>query len=88
MPFLGAMCLCRRFFEELSRVSPGYGGEIQLTDGLNALCKKERVMALDFDGRRYDSGNLKGYIETIIDFALEHPETGPWLKQFLQNKTL
>jgi UTP--glucose-1-phosphate uridylyltransferase len=45
-------------------------------------------MALDFDGRRYDSGNLKGYIETIIDFALEHPETGPWLKQFLQNKTL
>jgi len=83
---LGRYVLTPAVFDILASVPAGYGGEIQLTDGLNALCRQERVMALDFAGRRYDSGNLKGYLETIIDFALEHPEAGPWLKEFIKNK--
>ena len=83
---LGRYVLTPQVFDMLSAVSPGYGGEIQLTDGLNALCGVQRMMALDFAGRRYDSGNLKGYLETVIDFALDHPEAGPWMRRFIKEK--
>ena len=66
--------------------APGYGGEIQLTDGLRTLCRQNQMIAVDFEGRRYDTGNLKGFLEATIDFALEHPETGAWLKGFIKEK--
>ena len=44
------------------------------------------MIAVDFEGRRYDTGNLKGFLEATIDFALEHPETGAWLKGFIKEK--
>ena len=42
--------------------------------------------AVDFEGRRYDTGNLKGYLEAIIDFALKNDEAGEWLRQFIIDK--
>ena len=44
------------------------------------------MVAVDFEGRRYDTGNLKGFLEATLDFALDHPETGEWLKQFILDK--
>ena len=41
---------------------------------------------MDFEGRRYDTGNLKGFLEATIDFALDHPETGAWLRGFIKEK--
>ena len=75
-----------RIFDVLENVKPGYGGEIQLTDGLRELCRRSRMVAVDFEGRRYDTGNLCGFLEATIDFALDHPATGAWLKGFLKEK--
>lgn len=83
---LGRYVLTPTIFNLLERTPPGYGGEIQLTDGLNILCQIERVLACDFVGKRYDSGNLQGYFEAIIDFALDHPEMKTWLPEFLKQK--
>ena len=83
---LGRYVLTPDIFDILENQAPGYGGEVQLTDGLKTLCGRRRMVACDFDGRRYDTGNLKGFLEATIDFALEHPETGDWLKDFLKDK--
>lgn len=83
---LGRYVLTPDIFDILEQVKPGYGGEIQLTDGLKELCQVNRMVAVDFEGRRYDTGNLKGFLEATIDFAMDHPETGEWLKRFLKEK--
>ncbi len=83
---LGRYVLTPGIFDVLENLTPGYGGEIQLTDGLSELCKKEKMVAVDFEGKRYDTGNLKGFLEATIDFAMDHPETGKWLKRFLKEK--
>jgi len=83
---LGRYVLTRRIFEMLENTSPGYGGEIQLTDGLRALCREAPMVAVDFEARRYDTGNLPGFLEATIDFALRDVNVGPWLKEFLIEK--
>lgn len=83
---LGRYVLTSGIFDILENLKPGYGGEIQLTDGLGLLCKQEEMVAVDFEGKRYDTGNLKGFLEATIDFALEHRETGEWLKRFIRDK--
>lgn len=83
---LGRYVLSPGIFDILEDLEPGYGGEIQLTDGLRKLCRREPMVAVDFEGRRYDTGNLRGFLEATIDFALDHPETGAWLKTFLKDK--
>lgn len=83
---LGRYVLTSSIFEILENTKPGYSGEIQLTDGLKQLCRQERMMAVDFDGRRYDTGNLKGFLEATVDFALADPKVGPWLSEFIKQK--
>lgn len=83
---LGRYVLTPAIFDVLENLTPGYGGEIQLTDGLRELCHRERMVAVDFEGRRYDTGNLNGFLEATIDFALDHPATGAWLKDFIKHK--
>lgn len=83
---LGRYVLSPAIFDILEDLKPGVGGEIQLTDGLQKLCQKEKMLAVDFEGRRYDTGNVRGFLEATIDFALDHPTTGPWLKGFLKEK--
>ena len=60
--------------------------QIQLTDGMKELLGRERMCGVDFEGRRYDTGNLKGYLEAIIDFALRNEEAGDWLREFIIQK--
>jgi UTP--glucose-1-phosphate uridylyltransferase len=83
---LGRYVLTSEIFDLLENTPPGYGGEIQLTDGLKTLCKQSPMVAVDFEGRRYDTGNLKGFLEATIDFALESGEIGPWLREFILDK--
>ena len=83
---LGRYILSPDIFDLLENIPPGYGGEIQLTDGLRELCKTSPMVAVDFVGRRYDTGNLAGFLETEIDFALKDPGVGKWLKEFIINK--
>ncbi len=83
---LGRYVLTPEIFDILENLSPGYGGEIQLTDGLKQLCRTNPMVAVDFEGRRYDTGNLNGFLEATIDFALGHPQTGDWLRRFILDK--
>ena len=83
---LGRYILTPGIFTLLENTPPGYGGEIQLTDGLRQLCKVSPMVAVDFTGRRYDTGNISGFLEATIDFALKDPGVGPWLKQFIIDK--
>lgn len=83
---LGRYVLTSEIFDILEHTLPGYGGEIQLTDGLRTLCKQTPMVAVDFEGRRYDTGNLKGFLEATIDFALTDGEIGPWLREFILDK--
>ena len=81
---LGRYVLTSEIFAILENTPPGHGGEIQLTDGLRTMCKRQPMVAVDFVGKRYDTGNIKGYLETIIEFALQNPEVSSWLKGFLK----
>ncbi|HHT16311.1 MAG TPA: UTP--glucose-1-phosphate uridylyltransferase GalU [Papillibacter sp.] len=83
---LGRYLLSPEIFDILENTPPGYGGEIQLTDGLRQLCRKSPMIAVDFEGRRYDTGNLSGFLEATIDFALASSEIGPWMRAFIKEK--
>ena len=83
---LGRYVLTPAIFDILAHTAPGRNNEIQLTDGMKELCRMEPMCAVDFEGRRYDTGNLKGYLEAIIDFALKNEEAGDWLRDFIKEK--
>ncbi|MCL2368403.1 MAG: UTP--glucose-1-phosphate uridylyltransferase GalU [Oscillospiraceae bacterium] len=85
---LGRYVLTSSIFPVLENTPPGKGGEIQLTDGLKALCKVEPFVAKNFAARRYDTGNLNGFLEATIDFALDYPETKDFLRQYLRSLSL
>ena len=83
---MGRYVLTPAIFDILANTAPGRNNEIQLTDGMKQLCRVEKMCAVDFEGRRYDTGNLKGYLESIIDFALKNEEAGDWLRKFIIDK--
>lgn len=83
---LGRYVLTPAIFDILEHTAPGRNNEIQLTDGMKELVRHERMCAVDFEGRRYDTGNLQGYLEATIDFALKNAEAGDWLREFIKEK--
>ena len=80
---VGRYVLSPRIFHHLRTMPAGAGGEIQLTDGIARLMQEERVLAYEFEGRRYDCGSKLGYLEATVDFGLEHSEVGEAFKRFL-----
>jgi UTP--glucose-1-phosphate uridylyltransferase len=82
---VGRYILTPGIFECLENVTPGKGGEIQLTDGIADLLKRERVLAYRFAGTRYDCGSKLGYMKANVEFALRHPEIGHEFAQYLQD---
>ena len=83
---VGRYVLSPRIFHHLRTMPPGAGGEIQLTDGIARLMQEERVLAYEFEGRRYDCGSKLGYLEATVDFGLEHGEVGAAFKRFLADR--
>ena len=81
---VGRYVLTPRIFHHLRTMPAGAGGEIQLTDGIARLLEDEKVLALEFDGRRYDCGNKLGYLEATVELGLKHPEFGPAFAEFLK----
>jgi UTP--glucose-1-phosphate uridylyltransferase len=81
---VGRYILTPGIFDELRHTGRGAGGEIQLTDGIAALLKKERVSVLPFAGTRYDCGSKIGYLRATIEYALRHPELGENFRAYLE----
>jgi len=73
---VGRYVLSARIMHHLAQVSPGAGGEIQLTDGIAALLREERVLAYRFQGKRYDCGSKLGYLQAMVAYGRKHPEVG------------
>src|SRR6188508_1106049 len=83
---VGRYVLTPRIFHHLRTMPPGAGGEIQLTDGIARLMQEERVLAYEFEGRRYDCGSKLGYLEATVDYGLQHSEVGAGFDRFLAQR--
>jgi UTP--glucose-1-phosphate uridylyltransferase len=82
---VGRYVLSGRIFSYLEHIGKGAGGEIQLTDGIAALMKDERVLAYRYEGTRYDCGSKLGYLKATTAMGLKHPETADAYRQFLRD---
>ncbi len=87
---IGRYVLQPEIFPILEATKPGSGGEIQLTDGLNALATGDiagGVYGVIFSGRRYDTGDRLDYLKAIVQVATSREDLGPdflaWLRQFM-----
>lgn len=83
---LGRYIITPEIFDCLENTPPGKGGEIQLTDALLSLLEKQKILAYDFIGRRYDVGDKMGFLEATIDFALKREDLKPQLIEFIKTK--
>ena len=82
---LGRYLLTPKIFDYLEKTEPGKGGEIQLTDAIVAMMKDgEKVLAYNFEGKRYDIGNKFGLLKANIEFGLRNEETREELLTYLK----
>ncbi len=81
---VGRYVLTSRIFHHLANVKPGAGGEIQLTDGIEALMHEETLLAYRFDGIRYDCGSKLGYLKAQVAFGLKHEELRGEFSEYLK----
>jgi len=84
LAIIGRYLLTPAIFEEIRNTDPGALGEIQLTDGIRNLMKKEPVFAYRFEGTRYDAGNKLEYLIASVEFGLKHPEVGAEFRKHLE----
>lgn len=70
-------------FECIDATGKGVGGEIQLTDAMNLLARRQPMYALNWQAKRYDIGNRVEYAKCFIDFALRRPETAKAVREHL-----
>jgi UTP--glucose-1-phosphate uridylyltransferase len=81
---IGRYVLPPRIFELLEQVTPGVGGEIQLTDALALLAREQGLVGYRFEGQRYDAGDRFGYLKANVAFALKRPELREPLRAWLR----
>ncbi len=80
----GRYILTPGIFHEIASQPRGVGGEIQLTDGISGLLRREKVFAFRYDGKRYDCGSKDGFLQANVELALAHPQLGPGFREFLR----
>ena len=87
---LGRCVLPPEIFDILDNTPTGAGGEIQLTDAMATLARRDGMTAVDFTGTRYDMGNKLGIMQASVEVALRHPEIGEDFRAYLKElcKTL
>ena len=87
---LGRCVLTPEIFDIIADTAPGAGGEIQLTDAMRTLARRDGMVAVNFTGKRYDMGNKLGIMKAQVEVALNHPEIGSEFREYLKEiaKTL
>jgi UTP--glucose-1-phosphate uridylyltransferase len=85
---IGRYILTPAIFGELEKITPGAGGELQLTDGILALLKHEKVYGYNFEGIRHDAGDKLGMLKATVDFALKREDLGPPFREYLKTLSL
>lgn len=82
---LGRYIITPQIFDILDNTKPGAGGEIQLTDALKELARREAMYAYNFEGKRYDVGNKLGFLEATVEFALRREDLREEFLEYLEN---
>jgi len=84
LAIIGRYILTPEIFYALEETRPGKGGEIQLTDGLRKLSKKQPIYAYEFEGDRYDAGDKLGFLMANVSFALNRSDIKKEFRRFLK----
>ena len=85
---IGRYILTPTIFETLAETQVGVGGELQLTDGLRLLLKKEKMYGYVFEGKRHDTGDKLGFLKATVEFALKRPDLGDQMREYLRGLKL
>lgn len=89
MAVVGRYILTPQIFDCLQQITPGKGGEIQLTDAIARLLGREQILAYQYQGKRYDCGSKLGYMQANVEYATRHAEIGGaftgWLATWRQH---
>ena len=81
---IGRYIFTPEIFDYIRQTPIGVNNELQIADSINLLRKSQEVYASAFTGKRYDIGDKLGYVQAIIDFALEHNELGPDIFKYIR----
>lgn len=82
---IGRYIITPEIFGILEHTQPGAGGEIQLTDALKELVKTQKMIACQFEGKRYDIGDKQGFLQATVEFALSRNDINKEFKQYLRD---
>ncbi len=85
MGITGTYVLTPAIFHAIEQTKPGRNGEVQLTDALKLLLKREKVYGYLFDGRRYDVGDMLLWMKVNLELSLSSERYGSDLKEFLRS---
>ncbi len=88
LAIVGRYVFTPAIFDYIDRTPAGAGGEVQITDAINALAQEGQVYSCEFTGRRYDMGDKVGYLSASIDLALKRPDLRPGLLDYLRSLDL
>ncbi len=83
---VGRYLLPWQIFEYLEQTQKGAGNEIQLTDAISIMLSKHPLAAHAFAGQRFDCGSKLGYLQANLEYAITHPEFGPWCERYLKKR--
>ncbi|MCD6237170.1 MAG: UTP--glucose-1-phosphate uridylyltransferase GalU [Thermoplasmata archaeon] len=84
MAAVGRYVFTPEIFDCIKETKPGVNNELQIADSIKILMQSQRVYASEFNGKRYDIGDKLGYVQAIIDFALENKEIGKNVKEYIK----
>lgn len=84
---IGRYILTPRIFEMIEGITPGAGGELQLTDAIKALLQHEKVYGYSYIGKRHDAGDKQGFLRATVELGLKHPKLGADLRAWLKSQT-
>jgi UTP--glucose-1-phosphate uridylyltransferase len=83
LAIIGRYVLTPKIFDKLEQTQRGSGGEIQLTDAIEALMEDQRVYAYEFEGTRYDAGTTMGWLKASVELALQRPDLAGEFREYL-----
>lgn len=84
LSILGRVLLTPEIFDIIDSLEPGAGGEYQLTDAMKKVAREDGILALEFEGDRYDLGSKIGFLKANIVKGIEHPETKDELREYIK----
>ncbi len=88
LAIIGRYILTPEIFDALEHTKPGKGGELQLTDGLRLLMKRQPIYAFEFRGVRHDAGDKLGFLKATVEFGLKNHEFGEEFRSYLKKLKL